>query len=96
MKKTFFRKSNNVDSNLKWHSEETNIFVFIFIYYMEIHKKTYDMLDAKDWEYISRLLLRQSTECQIKWSSLMKSRSNKKSWSPEEDRLLTKIIKYVN
>lgn len=84
---------NSPNSNIKWQLEEINIFVFILLYYMEIHSKSYDMLDNKDWGFIGKLLLRQSVECQIKWNSLMKSRSNKKSWTPEEDHLLTKIIK---
>lgn len=62
---------------------------------MELHDKTYDALDSLEWSFIAKLMMRQASECQMKWSSLMKSRSNKKSWTTEEDNLLSKIIKFL-
>ena len=82
-----------MNQNIKWAIDEINILVFILLYYMELHSKSYDMLEDEDWDFISNLLLRESKECEMKWNCLMKSRSNKKSWTFEEDQLLFKIIK---
>lgn len=55
----------------------------------------FDLMENEDWEFIGKLLFRSPNECEMKWNSLMKSRSNKKSWSLEEDQMLSKIIRYV-
>ena len=79
---------------MKWQTEETNLFVFVVLYLLEMDSGKTDSIEKADWEFISTLLKRSSKECENKWASLMKSRSNKKSWTAEEDQLLTKIIKY--
>jgi hypothetical protein len=78
---------------MKWQLDETNLLVFVVLYYLELQSKKSDSLEESDWNFMGDLLLRAGKDCEIKWSSLMKSRSNKKSWTVEEDQLLTKIIK---
>ena len=88
----FYSKAQN-NHNAKWPLNEVNILIFVLLYYLELNNKSSDMLEDSDWEFVADLLLRGPKECKMKWNNLMKSRSNKKSWTSEEDLLLSKIIR---
>jgi len=87
-----YSKTQN-NQNVKWPLIEVNILIFVLLYYMELNNKSSDMLEEQDWILVADLVLRSPKECKIKWSNLMKSRSNKKSWTSEEDQILSKIIR---
>lgn len=50
--------------------------------------------DKNDWKKISVLMQRTWVDCCFKYHSLLKSSTQIQEWSPEEDNILSRIVKY--